>query len=335
MNTSVGIGIGIAYGTRVTGGPRFSLPAPVLTWVSAADDNTPLFEGVFTGLLEGDVGRLQLSTDVGFTSPTEATNTADAAEVLALQLDYTSGALADGQWWARVRHERGASVSAWSNVETKTIATTVGPPTLTYIGANTVPTGSSPRTITAAGIGSAVATRLVIVAFTLMEADGSNNISAVTIGGVSATLHVQETSGSKCATVICSAVVPTGTTADIVITFASPGYSFLANTAFVFTTDTDDLVSTTPVTSSAAAASGTTLPVTVAVEAGGFVIAVGTITAGTLATMTGDQTLDTRTSGSSRNISGDADGLSADASFLTTLNWTSSGEGSVSAAAWR
>jgi hypothetical protein len=101
-----------------------TLTAPTLTWVSAADDNTPLFEGDFTNLLEGDVGRLQLSTDAGFTSPTEATNTADAAEVLALQLDYTTGPLADGQWWARVRHERGASVSAWSNVETKTIVTT-------------------------------------------------------------------------------------------------------------------------------------------------------------------------------------------------------------------
>lgn len=109
----------------VLGGVFASLTAPVLTWVSADTDNTPLFEGVFTDLQENDVGRLQISTDAGFTAPTEITNTADAAEVLALQLDYTSGALINAQYWVRVRHERGASVSAWSNVETKTIAVAV------------------------------------------------------------------------------------------------------------------------------------------------------------------------------------------------------------------
>jgi hypothetical protein len=101
--------------------PGVSLTAPVLTWVSDVDDNTPLFQGMFTDLQVADVGRLQLSTDVGFSSPIEATNAADAAEVLALQLDYTSGALSNVQYWARVRHERGASVSSWSNVETKTV----------------------------------------------------------------------------------------------------------------------------------------------------------------------------------------------------------------------
>ena len=109
-----------AYGT-----PGFSLTAPVLTWVSDVDDNTPLFQAVYTDLLLNDVGRLQLSTDAGFTSPTDYTNTADdqVGEIDALLLAFTTGALADGQWWARVRHERGALVSSWSNVETKTIVT--------------------------------------------------------------------------------------------------------------------------------------------------------------------------------------------------------------------
>lgn len=123
MGLSIGIGLGTSFGAFVTGAGGVALTAPVLTWVSGVEDNTPLFEADFTGLIENDVGRLQLSTDAGFTAPTEATNTADAAEVLALQLDYTTGPLADGQWWARVRHERGASVSSWSNVETKTIVT--------------------------------------------------------------------------------------------------------------------------------------------------------------------------------------------------------------------
>lgn len=111
------------------GGAGFSLTAPVLTWVTATDDNTPLFEADFTNLLLNDVGRLQISTDVGFTSPTDYTNTADdqVGEIDALLLAFTTGALADGTYWVRARHERGATVSSWSNVETKTIATVVTP----------------------------------------------------------------------------------------------------------------------------------------------------------------------------------------------------------------
>jgi hypothetical protein len=137
-----GIGRRGAASSRSVSAPGVSITAPELKWVSDVDDNTPLFQGMFADLLEGDVARLQLSIDVDFSSPIEASNAADAAEEITLQLDYTTGALSNVQYWARLRHERGDSVSVWSNVETKTLyadatAPVLSSPVNTATGAQT------------------------------------------------------------------------------------------------------------------------------------------------------------------------------------------------------
>jgi len=65
-------------------------------------------------------------------------------------------------------------------------------------------------------IGTASATRRVVVGVT----SRSTNVSSITIGGVSATLDNDYAFSSNRAT-IASAVVPTGTTANVVVTFAA------------------------------------------------------------------------------------------------------------------
>lgn len=96
--------------------------APVLTLLSAPSVNTPSFT-IVGDLAVGDVVRFQKATDVAFATAVDITNTISAPQDAANELDLTSGALADGAWWFRVRTERGATISAWSNVVTETIAT--------------------------------------------------------------------------------------------------------------------------------------------------------------------------------------------------------------------
>ncbi|MCA3573501.1 MAG: hypothetical protein IOC86_06245, partial [Aestuariivirga sp.] len=80
------------------------------------------------------------------------------------------------------------------------------------------------ETYTSRPIGEASSTRRVVVAI----AAGSDHtsevtVTGVTIGGVTSTIHVQNTnfsSNKSCVTAIASAVVPTGTTATVAVTFS-------------------------------------------------------------------------------------------------------------------
>jgi hypothetical protein len=98
----------------------FDLAAPVLTWDEEADDSTPDFVVDFDeDTAETDVIRLQIDSDVNFGSPTEFTNTLDAAEILAGEISMAVSELADGTYYARVRVEQPEDppISDWSNVE--------------------------------------------------------------------------------------------------------------------------------------------------------------------------------------------------------------------------
>lgn len=128
MNTAVGIGIGIAYGTRVTGNynPSFSLTALTLAWATAASDNTPGFSVSGDSLDVAPVGaqiEVQVSTDVGFTPPPADT---ELSAVTGNPTTVTvSPALADAQYWARARllDSGDNPLTDWSNVVTETIVT--------------------------------------------------------------------------------------------------------------------------------------------------------------------------------------------------------------------
>ena len=114
-NLMLGLGIG-NVGT--------TLSAPTLAYTAAT--NPPQFAATLVLPEVDDVIRLQIDADTNFTAPIEytLTNTLDGAEVAALEADFTGSSLAAGNWFARARHERGGTVSQWSNVESWTVADT-------------------------------------------------------------------------------------------------------------------------------------------------------------------------------------------------------------------
>lgn len=122
----MGAGFGrLGSASSKRGASGVSLTTPILTWTTDSSDATPEFEGDFVDLQEGDVGRLEWTLD---SDPTFASiigfdeNTADAGEVVALQLNFVVGALGDDDYLFRLRHSRGAVNSAWSDSEAVTIA---------------------------------------------------------------------------------------------------------------------------------------------------------------------------------------------------------------------
>lgn len=132
--------VGPGLGATGSGGGTDPLApsAPTLTWATGTDDNTPDFYADFVvgefwaaGDITGsnyDVIDLQVATNIAFTSPTTASNTVDALELMAGELTFPAvGPLADGTWYARARstHYVGgvAHVGAWSNTVTQTIVT--------------------------------------------------------------------------------------------------------------------------------------------------------------------------------------------------------------------
>lgn len=92
--------------------------------------------------------------------------------------------------------------------------------TRTYLQTNTSITNSTTYTFTAENLGTAAATRFIVVAIVAREAaGGSASVSSATIGGVSATVLNGEANGNQLA-LICAAV-PTGTTGDIVVNWSA------------------------------------------------------------------------------------------------------------------
>lgn len=90
-------------------------------------------------------------------------------------------------------------------------------PTMSYVSSNSSTAGSDPVTFTAQSIGTADATRKIIVAVGWSSA-ADQTISSMTIGGVSAAQVVAtDTSSGSGGAAIWIADVPTGTTGDIVI----------------------------------------------------------------------------------------------------------------------
>lgn len=87
---------------------------------------------------------------------------------------------------------------------------------LNYIGSTTLQNPSDPCTFTSAAIGTADAGRRVFVVIAVDDNSATFTINTVTIGGISATIHVQA-SDTEGAVGIASAIVPTGTTANIVV----------------------------------------------------------------------------------------------------------------------
>lgn len=90
---------------------------------------------------------------------------------------------------------------------------------LSYLGSNSSITTATTYTVTAAALGTAATDRRIIVA--IAGANSTRTISSVTVGGVSATINIQSTaSADNNVVAIATALVPTGTTGDIVVTYS-------------------------------------------------------------------------------------------------------------------
>ncbi len=160
-------------------------------------------------------------------------------------------------------------------------------PTVTYQGSAADTADLTTYTFASQPIGTASASRRVVVAIHTRTA----TISTVTIGGVSATLD-RDYNLSNNRVTIASAVVPTGTTASVVVTFTAAGTRCGIGVW--------SLSSGSPTGQTATGSGTTTAACTVTTVAGQVVIAattengtVGTTVAWTGATERYDQTLET------------------------------------------
>lgn len=141
-------------------------------------------------------------------------------------------------------------------------------PTVTYLSFQSSTSNASQYTFNSVAIGNAAADRLVVVS---PGASSTQHVTAVTIGGVSATAHT-DTSGGDPSCEIWSATVPTGTTAQIVVTLSGS-----ANRMGMGVWTITDLNSATPIDSDKVQGGSTNASrsLTVNVEEDGVVIVAG------------------------------------------------------------
>lgn len=126
-------------------------------------------------------------------------------------------------------------------------------------------------TFTAQAIGAAAADRRIFVSATSSASSNNAAVSTITIGGISATIHAQaqNTGNTRNGVVaIASAIVPSGTTADVVVTHTTDVGVLLGCHVSVYRAT--GLVSGTPVDTATANAPGSLL---LDIPVRGFVIA--------------------------------------------------------------
>lgn len=139
---------------------------------------------------------------------------------------------------------------------------------VTYESTATDETDQTTYTFSNQAIGSANSNRYVIVCFHAVFTT-STSLSSATIGGVSATISVQVNSslsaGGYWASGIIIAAVPTGTTADVVLTFGATAVR--ASISTFSATGLNSATATNTYT-----ATGSTLSRSIDVSAGGFAV---------------------------------------------------------------
>jgi hypothetical protein len=190
----------------------------------------------------------------------------------------------------------------------------------------------STETATAANLGTASSTRFVIVSVAIGGCSG-RSISSATIGGVTATVNYTVHEGALECVGFISALVPTGSTGDIVVTMTST--MFGGGSYAVYTIDQASLSSTTPTTGSANTAGGTSESPSVSAAAGAFVLGVDTFGNGSAAknpvTVSGGFTKDIQDA-----LKGFFHLSSVSAGTTTpTISWTGTFSSQSALTAWR
>lgn len=126
--------LGASFGKMGAGNSRhgsagFSLTAPVLTLLTDASDNTPLWGFDLTNPLADDVIRIEWDDAIPYAAQVSfADHVLTAGDISGPSFQFTFGlsAFADGPWSWRAYHMRGASSSAASNEVSETINTNAG-----------------------------------------------------------------------------------------------------------------------------------------------------------------------------------------------------------------
>jgi hypothetical protein len=98
----------------------------------------------------------------------------------------------------------------------------IKPTTVTYQGLAKTGFNLTNYNFSSQPLGTASADRVVIVFVSSIRASGGHTVSTVTIGGVSATILVQQSSSGLTGALVAAAV-PTGTTGDVVVTLSAGG----------------------------------------------------------------------------------------------------------------
>jgi hypothetical protein len=223
-----------------------------------------------------------------------------------------------------------------------------GSAVLTFQGeqgyASTISAVASPNTFAAMPIGAAFSNRKVIAVITT---GGSYNgaATAVTIGGVTATFVSTAGSGAGSFSGIITyawADVPTGTTADVVLTgAASSGDSHIHCATYTF--DKSLALNASPTTTINNTTGTTSHTTTINTGAGGFVIAalalemLGSATSFSITSATESglvSQVDATTSADHRMISSLKSGSAANTPTSVTWSWTTSGQSLGGLLAW-
>jgi hypothetical protein len=153
----------------------------------------------------------------------------------------------------------------------------VAPASVEYIWGGSAPFSSS-VTVTNVPIGTAADDRVVFMFIGIVPGSTYRSLAAATIGGIAATIHGQTADTTyKYNVALISAPVPTGTTADVGLTFSGSG----SGNVYVESYAANGLLSTTPVNLQtntwAPASKANPLTSTLEVSAGGIVLFGGTL----------------------------------------------------------
>ncbi len=201
-------------------------------------------------------------------------------------------------------------------------------PTVSYRATYSSTTDLTTYTFNTCDIGTASATRLVVVQVHGQPSSGTRAVNTLTIGGTGATGY--QNTARLYHTSLWALAVPTGTTADIVVTFNGTVNNCLISVYALY-----DLSSNTPVASNEAAANGTSVSLTLSAQKDGIVIGGITGAANTTTTWTGvTERYDTAVESAVRS-GGESVIATTNASYSVQANTSVSGGLVLAAGSWR
>ena len=207
------------------------------------------------------------------------------------------------------------------------------PASLTYIGTSVDNSDTATHTYPDHAIGAAASDREVIIAVNYDD-NATNSLSSATIGGETATIHVDTgtTSGIPPGVAIISALVDTGTTGTIVLNFTAAIRHSAVNVYRAV-----DLTSRTPhATDSATVNGGASASLSVNVPANGILLAGAVIKANKTATWTGaTKNAETGWTEEGTESAASESGLDVETGRAVDAGWSANGDNAAAAATWQ